>query len=303
MSKNNEHNLNIHLYNFNELLNLFGLSHTISSNDMKNAKKKVLMLHPDKSKLPADYFLFYKKAYDIINTFYENQNKQNNTNVNENTHYEPLKQNDLNKSTNNHISNAVKEMSTTEFQQKFNKLFDDNMINKIDNSKNNWFTDNNSIYNIDDNVNANNMGEIFNKVKETQKGLMKYKGVEHLYMNHSSGTQIYDDLDNEDYVSCDLFSKLKYDDLRKVHKDQTVFNVSEKDIHKVKQYSSTDELMRSRKTDNLNPLDKEEAERILNAQNQQYRELIHQKEYEDKLKTMQYAEKNKNIISSFLRLT
>lgn len=303
MSKNIEHNLNIHLYNFNELLNLFGLSHTISSNDMKNAKKKVLMLHPDKSKLPADYFLFYKKAYDIINTFYENQNKQNNTKVNENTHYEPLKQNDLNKSTNNRISNAVKEMSTTEFQQKFNKLFDENMINKIDNSKNNWFTDNNSIYNIDDNVNANNMGEIFNKVKETQKGLMKYKGVEHLYMNHSSGTQIYDDLDNEDYVSCDLFSKLKYDDLRKVHKDQTVFNVSEKDIHKVKQYSSTDELMRSRKTDNLNPLDKEEAERILNVQNKQYRELIHQKEYEDKLKTMQYAEKNKNIISSFLRLT
>lgn len=303
MSKSNEHNLNIHLYNFNELLNLFGLSHTISSNDMKNAKKKVLMLHPDKSNLPADYFLFYKKAYDIINTFYENQNKQNNTNVNENTHYEPLKQNDLNKSTNFRISNAVKEMSTTEFQQKFNKLFDENMINKIDNSKNNWFTDNNSIYNIDDNVNANNMGEIFNKVKETQKGLVKYKGVEQLYVNHSSGTQIYDDLDNDDYVSCDLFSKLKYDDLRKVHKDQTVFNVSEKDIHKVKQYSSTDELMRSRKTDNLNPLDKEEAECILNAQNKQYRELIHQKEYEDKLKTMQYAEKNKNIISSFLRLT
>lgn len=303
MSKSNEHNLNIHLYNFNELLNLFGLSHTISSNDMKNAKKKVLMLHPDKSNLPADYFLFYKKAYDIINTFYENQNKQNKTNVNENTHYEPLKQNDLNKSTNFRISNAVKEMSTTEFQQKFNKLFDENMINKIDNSKNNWFTDNNSIYNIDDNVNANNMGEIFNKVKETQKGLVKYKGVEQLYVNHSSGTQIYDDLDNDDYVSCDLFSKLKYDDLRKVHKDQTVFNVSEKDIHKVKQYSSTDELMRSRNTANLNPLDKEEAERILNAQNKQYRELIHQKEYEDKLKTMQYAEKNKNIISSFLRLT
>ena len=33
---------------------------------LKVAKKKVLMIHPDKSKLPAEYFLFYKKAFDKL---------------------------------------------------------------------------------------------------------------------------------------------------------------------------------------------------------------------------------------------
>ena len=55
------HNLNIHQYSFKELLELFDLSNTISVEDLKRAKK-VLMTHPDKSRLLSEYFLFYKKA-------------------------------------------------------------------------------------------------------------------------------------------------------------------------------------------------------------------------------------------------
>ena len=33
----------------------------------------------------------------------------------------------------------------------------------------------------------------------------------------------FEEEDTDDYVACDVFSKLKFDDLRKVHKDQTVF--------------------------------------------------------------------------------
>ena len=69
------HNLNIHQYSFKELLELFDLSNTISVEDLKRAKKKVLMTHPDKSRLPSEYFLFYKKAFEIIYSFYENKVK------------------------------------------------------------------------------------------------------------------------------------------------------------------------------------------------------------------------------------
>jgi hypothetical protein len=44
----------------NELLDLFGLDYNISIDDLKRAKKIVLMTHPDKSKLGPEYFLFYK---------------------------------------------------------------------------------------------------------------------------------------------------------------------------------------------------------------------------------------------------
>ena len=53
------------------------LSTGAQAQDLKQAKKRVLMLHPDKSKLDPKYFLFYKKAFDIVVQFYDNQNRQN----------------------------------------------------------------------------------------------------------------------------------------------------------------------------------------------------------------------------------
>ena len=72
------HNLNIQTYSLDEILGLFDLNdYNISVQDLKQAKKRVLMLHPDKSKLEPKYFLFYKKAFDIVVQFYDNQNRQN----------------------------------------------------------------------------------------------------------------------------------------------------------------------------------------------------------------------------------
>ena len=74
MSQN--HNLDINSYNLEELLGLFDLQYELNMEDMKRAKKKVLMLHPDKSRMDAKYFLFYKKAYEMIYQFFTHQQKQ-----------------------------------------------------------------------------------------------------------------------------------------------------------------------------------------------------------------------------------
>ena len=61
------HNLDIQSYSFYDIIELFDLSpDNVSLEDLKRAKKRVLMLHPDKSKLPKEYFLFYKKAFIFI---------------------------------------------------------------------------------------------------------------------------------------------------------------------------------------------------------------------------------------------
>ena len=56
-----EHNLDIHMYSLKDILDLFDLDYDINIDDLKRAKKKVLMTHPDKSRLDAKYFYFTKK--------------------------------------------------------------------------------------------------------------------------------------------------------------------------------------------------------------------------------------------------
>ena len=72
-----QHNLNIHSYSLEEILNLFDLSYELDIEGLKRAKKKVLMIHPDKSKLEPKYFIFYKKAYEIVYSFYEQRMREN----------------------------------------------------------------------------------------------------------------------------------------------------------------------------------------------------------------------------------
>ena len=56
------HNLNIQEYSLDEVLGLFDLhDYNLTIDHLKKAKRKVVMLHPDKSRLDAKYFLFYQK--------------------------------------------------------------------------------------------------------------------------------------------------------------------------------------------------------------------------------------------------
>jgi len=295
------HNLNIHMYSLDEILGIFDLKYQLTIDDLKRAKKKVLMLHPDKSKLSAEYFLFYKKAFDIIVQFYENQNKQNK--AVENFEYKPLT-GELDKTNIKNVTSAIKEMNPEKFQSKFNQLFEENMAKKPNSSKNEWFAKDEPIYNIDQNVNASNMRDVLENMKQNNGAIINYRGVENLYSS-GSGTNVYDDDDDitdNSYVTSDPFSKLKYDDLRKVHKDQTVFAVSERDFEKVQTYSSVDHFVRERSRNLLDPMEKQRAEQTLAAKERKMQEEMMKRQYQSNLRTMQYEEKNKAVLSSFMML-
>ena len=55
--------LNIDNYDLEDILKLFSIQKNFTEQDLHKAKKIVLMTHPDKSRLPPDYFRFYTKAY------------------------------------------------------------------------------------------------------------------------------------------------------------------------------------------------------------------------------------------------
>jgi hypothetical protein len=298
------HNLNINTYSLEELLGIFDLKYHITIEDLKRAKKKVLMLHPDKSKLPADYFLFYKKAFDVVCQFYENQNKQNAEVSSKNTAYVPIK---APISAVQQVSTVIEKMGEKGFQEKFNELFEKNMAKTPDPERNAWFKNDEPAYQIDAQVNTKNMGEVLENIKQKNQGMVKYTGVQSLYTGGQPGpgAGLYDDDGGEhsdEYVSCDPFSKLKYDDLRKVHKDQTVFSVSESDFAKVPKYASVDQYNRARAETAGKPLDKTEAEAILANREREMQEKMMQRQYQASLQTMEYEKKNQKVMASFLYL-
>ena len=155
------HNLNIYMYTFDEVLELFDLNYNISLEDLKKAKKKVLMIHPDKSKLPSEYFLFYKKAFDMVLQYYQNNNKQNQAVTKENTQYDVSNiNNEYNKKKDKKISSMIQEMKPKVFQEKFNDLFEKNMAKKPNAEKNEWFYKEEPVYQFQENVTKSNMNSI-----------------------------------------------------------------------------------------------------------------------------------------------
>lgn len=298
------HNLDIKMYSFNEILQLFdlGLDDPITIEDIKQAKKIVLMSHPDKSRLPAEYFLFYKKAFDMVYNYYCNENKQFQS-MPEFVKYTSNHHSDeMNKNTSNVIKKTIEKMDQKTFQAKFNELYETNMANKPNAQKNEWFTKDEPIYKTDSPVSAGNIGKIFETMKsQNQSTLIKHQEVADLYRN--AGTQLYEDEDdNSTYASSDIFSRLKFDDLRKVHKDQTIFAVSESDYNNMDKYSSVEQLNRSRGQQNLTPLEKTHAEKMLEEQEQLFKKKMIHKQHESELKTQKYNELNKSVLATFLQI-
>lgn len=294
---NKEHNLDVHMYNLKELLELFEIyDYRIDLEQIKKAKRKVLMTHPDKSKLPSKYFLFYKKAFDIVYKFYDEQNKQNQTV--EKRSYKPI---DEDPDDTNAVKMKINKVKTDKFQKEFNKLFEENMTTKIDTSKNDWFKKEDNDFKIDTPVNSGNMGQIFRQMKKNNQDVMVYKGVQN--MNYTTGESLYDDEDDNAYCSGDIFGKLKYDDLRKVHKDNTIFDVCETDYNKVQGFNNIQQLQTARNTQNLNPMNEQRANHMMEENERAYREKMMNKQHQSSLKTMEYAEKNKQVMGSlFLRI-
>ena len=62
---------NIDNYDLEDLLNLFHLNYEFNEEDMKSAKTRALKTHPDKSGLKKEVFLFFMKAYKMLESIYE----------------------------------------------------------------------------------------------------------------------------------------------------------------------------------------------------------------------------------------
>ena len=149
-------------------------------------------------------------------------------------------------------------------------------------------------------VNVSSMNNAINNFKQKTSSLVIHRDIQ--TMNSSNGTILYDDDNSNEYVGSNIFDKLKYDDLRKVHKDETVFAVSENDISKVKQYDNIDQYRNARGNQSLDPMNESDANQYLNANHQRHIDNIRKHEQKSILQTVKNEENNKNFMANFLRI-
>lgn len=288
------HSLDINHYAFGELLELFDLDNeNITIDELKRAKRRVLMTHPDKSKLPPEYFLFYKKAFEIIVRMYENVEKV--SKKVEDQEY-VADQSDL---SNKEFRKNIQKIPQKDFHKTFHENFEKHAQKKIDTSKNDWFRNEESMYS-DLAQNANQMGAAFDRIKERQQQMIIHKEI--APMRHSSGNSYYDDDDNGEYVQCDPFSKLKFDDLRKVHKDETIFSTRESDMNNIQTFRSVDDYQRARDVTQIRPMERTNAERMMQEQEKLLHDKMREKQYSSELNVMRNTEMNKKVMANFLRI-
>ena len=291
-------NLDIQSYSLDELFRLFELDihDKITIDQLKYAKRKVLMMHPDKSNLPSAFFLFYKKAFEIVVQKYDAQQKTESIVPDTKIDYVPEIVSDLSEQNKEHVKSQLKKVSSSKtFQKQFNEIFEETFGKQ--NVDNHWFKNTDAQYNFENVQSTKDMGKRMQELKQKQHGLIQYTGV--VSLSSGNGTNFHES-DDSQYITCDPFSKLKFDDLRKVHKDQTIFTIDESEFSKVKQYNSVDQYVRSRETDK--PMDKQASELLLKQQEKEYKDRMLKKQHQSELKTMEYEEKNKKIISSFLQI-
>ena len=253
----NNVDLNIDNYDLNDILNLFKIRHDFDENELKKAKKIVLMTHPDKSKLSADYFRFYTKAYKILYSIWEFKNKhKNGTNYNLN-----YKDNDMyfdaekKEILNNYLEKL--EMNKTEkFNKWFNNYFEKNKIKSEQNEHGygDWFKSEEDIDEVKY-ISKTQMSEEIERKKQKMRALVVNNGI-----NEISSGFIGSELNNDipQCYSSDLFSNLKFEDLRKAH-TETVVPVTMEDYNNVKKFKNTNEFNIYRQNQDLTPLSEKHA--------------------------------------------
>lgn len=249
MNKNLD--LDIDNYDLNDLLQLFNIDYNYTSEDLKSCKKMVLKTHPDKSSLDKKYFMFFSKAYKLLFQIHQFRHKtggkQEDFEKDYDAEYDIEKENEA-------IINKIK--NSKNFNKVFNDIFEKMSFNNNDNGYDEWYKND-----VDDisKLSCKNTGEmasIINKKKASMESVMINYDISE--MSNTYGQSNLEETTS--HFSSDIFSKLRYDDLKDAHENSLIPVMD----NNVKQRYSNAEQLREERKRVINPLSEHESNNILN---------------------------------------
>jgi len=228
-----EFNFDLSEYSFSDLLNLFKINE-LNSSTLKSAYKLTLYTHPDKSGLDKMYFIFFSKAFKLLNKVYNIANKKdsfkaNNFNI-------PLDQ----------IENILTQEN---FSDIFNTMFD--KLNYADEEQSFGYGDWIKSSKIEKHEKVNNIEKMHSNIEEKKRELAIIDTQDNVHTINNTGYSITrQKLDNYDST---IFSKLPYQDFKRAC-TQTLIPVSSSNIssynQNVHEYKKKREILKTQYIDN-----------------------------------------------------
>ena len=104
--------LDIHNYDIDDIFSLFKIDYNYDINTLKEIRKQVLKLHPDKCSLDPKYFIFFKKAYEVIVNVYKFRTNHKSLNLKQ--------EEDIPRDLSKYFENK----SASDFHKEFNEIFE-----------------------------------------------------------------------------------------------------------------------------------------------------------------------------------
>lgn len=266
-----EVDLNLDNYNLQDLLNLFELSNNYNLSDLRAIKKRVVLLHPDKSKLHQDYFLFYCKAFRMLKNIYDFKTKHQNSldDNNSTVEYVAEDHDDFDIKAKRQLLDNVLKKEKADFNKWFNENFE--KMNIAEEQQKNgygaWFQSNEDVDETDAKA-STSVAAMHQKIaekKEHLSSLVKRQEVQDIYMT-SGSSKALDSSAPESYRS-NMFSSLQYDDLRTAH-TESVVPVSHSDYTNMRKFNNVESLKQHRNSQNIKPLSEAEATNIISNREQ-----------------------------------
>lgn len=305
--------LNIDNYSLDDILQLFRLSTDFDEIDMKEAKKIVLKMHPDKSKLDSKYFLFFSKAYKVLYSIYEFKKKSQTQKIEdvsyENMSYieEELNDESRKKGLDSFFDKNKRLQSPKQFNKWFNKHFENNKLLSENDSKGygDWLKSGEDVYELDPNkqLSLSEMTEQIERKKAQMRSLINYddSAINDFYQNNIQSTSLSTEAPK--YYSSDLFSALPYQDLKQAH-TETVIPVTYDDFKNKQKFNNINEIQqyRSIQDQNTTPLSETHAREYLKNKSRMEEKEGTKLAYDLAKQVEESAQKNKAFWSHIMKI-
>jgi hypothetical protein len=287
--------LDINNYNLEDILKLFNIENiNFNKNDLNNAKQITLKMHPDKSELSGEYFIFYSKAYKLLNNIWKFKNLEEKSKSSSNNIYDKDEYYD---ESENIISKKIEQLDKIKFNNWFNSEFEKNkQINGFEGGGyGDWLK---NTYENDDNIQVQSLNdmniEIINKKKQLQSVII-YKDIQDIESS-KYGTHL--SMDTPENYDSNIFSQLSFQDLQKAH-TETVIPVTDDDYHKIPKFNNVNDALFYRKSEETTyNLNKNNDKLSLNEKREQEESS---KRYYKLLKETEVAQENNKLFWAKLK--
>jgi hypothetical protein len=288
-----EIDLDIDNYDLSDLLDLFQIQtgEAYGETDLARAKRIVLKMHPDKSRLDSKFFLFYSKAYKVLFQVwrFRNVRPEHQRQVQSSNQSEPMV----------YVTNTATDRDTSGHGQLLDKMFRDNeelrsvpAFNEWFNAEftkvhtvgdgdgeegagyGDWLTNTDPNDNGDSNASADKtstgqmMTDFAEKKRKMCQDVVMHQEVESFYggLGGGLGSDLCGGFSStfDSFSGCSGGGGIAFQDLRKAH-TETMIPVSDLDFTNRKTFQSVDEMRRYRGCqDSMGPMSQDESNHILN---------------------------------------